>query len=136
MLEVRNLAVLVEVDCKDGALLHGWREEGDGLLDTGNIVPGIASGLHAAEGGLGRWIAQALLNRGLGVVANRDLGFNLGVRQVTALIDHGCAAENEEAGRSGQKRKLHGFEFLGDVPPPAAAFASLGGSVAQGPRAG
>ena len=44
-------------------------EEGDLLLDAGDVIPGVA-----AEGGGGGGIAQPVLDRGLGVGAGLDGG--------------------------------------------------------------
>src|SRR5580693_1732525 len=91
MLEVCDLAVLVEIDRQNRARFYDRREERHGLLDARDIVPGVTRP-QGRETGRRRRVAQALLDACLGVGSDADLGFQRRVGQIAALIDDRGAA--------------------------------------------
>jgi hypothetical protein len=99
---------LVEINGENGPRLNRGRKERDLLFDARYIIPGVAAGGRRAERRLGRGKAEPLLDARLGVAADGDLGFELRVGQIAALIDDGRAAHEQDAG-SGENGKSHGF---------------------------
>jgi len=114
MMDVGDLAVLVEMDREHRARFDPRIEESDGLFAARDVIPGVA-----AEGGLGGGIAEALLDRRLRVVADLDRRFADGIRQIAALVDDGRAAQ-QQGRRKREYRNPHGYVLTPEpsIPRP------------------
>ena len=117
MPDVRNLALLVEMNREDRAVFDARIKERDPLFDAGNIIPGIA-----AEGGLRGGIAQPVLYRRFRIGSYADGGFADRIGQISTLADDRCAAEKQRSGRDKDGDFHKQILGLDDV---AVEFASL-----------